>query len=49
MKLQFKRVEISHFMAFDSEVFDFEAQNGMNLVCGKNFDIPSSKNGCAKS
>ena len=36
-------------MSFADEVFDFEAQTGMNLVCGKNLDIPSSKNGAGKS
>lgn len=49
MKIFFRRIEIHNFMSFADEVFDFEAQTGMNLVCGKNLDIPSSKNGAGKS
>ena len=36
-------------MSFTDEVFDFDKNKGMNLVCGKNNDIPGSKNGCGKS
>ena len=38
-----------NFMSFGDEVFDFDAQTGMSLVTGKNFDIPNGKNGAGKS
>ena len=36
-------------MSFKEEEFDFSALKGMTLVCGKNNDIPGSKNGVGKS
>jgi DNA repair exonuclease SbcCD ATPase subunit len=36
-------------MSFESESFDFDSCVGMNLVQGKNNDIPNSKNGVGKS
>ena len=49
MTISFNRIEIHHFMSFDDEIFDFSKQNGMNLVTGKNLDIPEGKNGAGKS
>lgn len=49
MRISFHRVEIHNFMSFADEVFDFDTQKGLNLITGKNFDIPSSKNGSGKS
>lgn len=49
MKIEFKTIELFNFMSFDNEVFDFEQCSGMNLVQGKNNDIPNSKNGVGKS
>lgn len=49
MRLTFKRIEIHNFMSFADEVFDFDKHNGLNLICGKNNDIPGSKNGTGKS
>lgn len=49
MRIDILRIEIHNFMAFSDEVFDFSQQKGMNLVTGKNNDIPNSKNGCGKS
>ena len=49
MRLIFKRVEIHNFMSFADEVFDFDKHIGLNLICGKNNDIPGSKNGSGKS
>ena len=40
---------MSNFMSFESEVFDFTAQDGMTLVQGVNHDFPSQKNGAGKS
>lgn len=40
---------MSNFMSFAEEAFDFSMCNGMNLVQGKNNDIPGSKNGTGKS
>ena len=36
-------------MSFADEAFDFDKNSGMNLICGKNNDIPGSKNGVGKS
>ena len=36
-------------MSFVDEVFDFDKNIGMNLICGKNNDIPGSRNGTGKS
>lgn len=49
MRINFKRIEIHNFMAYADEVFDFDKHIGLNLICGKNNDVPGSKNGCAKS
>lgn len=49
MRITFKRVEIHNFMSFADEVFDFDAHKGLNLICGKNNDIPGAKNGCGKT
>jgi len=49
MKLEFGRVEILNFMSFKDEVFDFSSRPGMNLICGRNNDLPGSKNGSGKS
>lgn len=49
MRIVFKRIEIQNFKSFDNEVFEFDALKGLNLICGKNNDLPGSKNGCGKS
>ena len=49
MRIDFKRIELHNFMSFAEESFDFTACKGMNLVQGKNNDIPGSKNGVGKS
>lgn len=49
MRINFKRIEIHNFMAYADEVFEFDKHQGLNLICGKNNDVPGSKNGCAKS
>lgn len=49
MQIIFKRIELHNFMSFESESFDFDSCVGMNLVQGKNNDIPNSKNGVGKS
>ena len=49
MRIDFKRIEIQNFMSFAEDAFDFESCKGMNLVQGKNNDIPGSKNGAGKS
>lgn len=49
MKLEFKKLTVSNFMAFENEVFEFDKHIGMNLVCGKNNDLPNTKNGAGKS
>ena len=49
MRIDFKRIEIKNFMSFAEESFDISACRGMNLVQGKNNDIPGAKNGCGKS
>lgn len=49
MRIDFKRLEIHSFLSFADEVFDFSAHHGMNLVYGKNLDVPGSKNGSGKS
>lgn len=49
MRIKFKRIELHNFMSFEEESFDFESCKGMNLIQGKNNDIPGSKNGCGKS
>ena len=49
MDIKFKRIEMHNFMSFADEAFDFGSCIGMNLVQGKNNDIPGSKNGSGKS
>lgn len=49
MKIEFHKVEMHNFMSFAEEAFDFSLCTGMNLVQGKNNDIPGSKNGAGKS
>ena len=49
MRIKFKRIEIHNFKSFEDEVFDFDGLKGLNLVCGKNNDLPGSKNGSGKS
>ena len=49
MRIVFKRVELHNFMSFSDEVFEFDKQTGLNLICGKNNDIPGSRNGVGKS
>ena len=49
MRINFKRIEIHNFLCFRDEQFDFNELQGLTLVCGKNEDIPGSKNGCGKS
>lgn len=48
MRIVFKRVELHNFMSFSDEVFEFDKQSGLNLICGKNNDIPGSRNGVGK-
>jgi len=49
MRIAFKRIEISNFMSFESEVFEFGALDGMTLVQGVNHDVVGQKNGSGKS
>lgn len=49
MRIDFKRIEIRNFMSFADESFDIASCKGMNLVQGKNNDIPGAKNGCGKT
>lgn len=49
MKIIFRKVEIHNFMSYGDEVFEFDKHRGLNLICGKNLDIPGSKNGVGKS
>lgn len=49
MRIEFKKIEIYNFKSFENEVFEFDKLLGLNLVCGKNNDIPGSKNGSGKS
>ena len=49
MRIDFKRIEIRNFMSFAEESLDIASCRGMNLVQGKNNDIPGAKNGCGKS
>lgn len=48
MRLNFKHIEISNFLCFENETFDFDKHNGLVLICGKNMDIVGSKNGTGK-
>lgn len=49
MRIEFKKVEIHNFMSFADETFDFDVHKGLNLICGKNNDIPGARNGVGKS
>lgn len=49
MRIEFRKIEIFNFKSFDTEVFEFDKLKGMNLICGKNNDIPNSKNASGKS
>ena len=49
MKIDITKLKIHNFMSYADEEFDFSAHNGLNLICGKNNDIPGSKNGSGKS
>ena len=49
MRIDFKKIEIRNFMSFAEESFDIASCKGMNLVQGKNNDIPGSTNGAGKS
>lgn len=49
MRITFRRIEIHNFMSYADETFDFDKNVGLNLICGKNNDIPGSKNGVGKS
>ena len=49
MRINFSKIEIHNFMSFEDEVFDYNEFKGMNLICGKNNDIPGAKNGTGKS
>ena len=49
MRIKFERIELHNFMAFAEESFDFTRCKGMNLIQGKNNDVPGSKNGSGKS
>lgn len=49
MKIIFKKIEILNFKSFENEIFEFDKHNGLNLICGKNCDIPGSKNAAGKS
>lgn len=49
MRINFKKLEIRNFMSFEDEIFEFNQHHGLNLICGKNIDIPGSKNGAGKS
>lgn len=48
MRINFSKIEIHNFMSFADEVFDYSEFKGMNLICGKNNDIPGAKNGTGK-
>lgn len=49
MKIEFGKLRIKNFLSFATEEFDFSEHRKMALVCGKNLDIPGSKNGVGKS
>lgn len=50
MRIEFKKIEIYNFKSFENEIFEFNSsKNSLNLVCGKNNDIPGAKNGSGKS
>jgi DNA repair exonuclease SbcCD ATPase subunit len=45
----FKRLYIKNFLCFDEVEFDFSKHHGLNLITGKNNDIPNVRNGSGKS
>ena len=49
MKIDITKLKIHNFMSYADEEFDFSSHKGLNLICGKNNDIPGSKNGSGKS
>ena len=51
MRLTFRRIEIHNFLSFSDEVFEFDTarKQGLTLICGKNNDIPGSKNAAGKT
>lgn len=49
MRIKFERIELHNFMSFVEESFDFTICKGLNLIQGKNNDVPGSKNGSGKS
>lgn len=49
MRIDFNKIEMKNFMSFEHEIFDISSCKGMNLVQGKNNDIPGSKNGAGKT
>lgn len=49
MRIDFKRIELRNFMSFAEESFDYASCKGINLVQGRNNDIPGSTNGAGKS
>lgn len=49
MRINFNKIEIHNFKSFADEVFDYSTFSGMNLICGKNNDIPGAKNGTGKT
>ena len=49
MNIKFRKIEIHNFLSYQDEVFEFTKTNGMNLITGKNHDVPGSKNGAGKS
>ena len=49
MRIDFKRIELRNFMSFAEEAFDYASCKGINLVQGRNNDLPGSTNGAGKS
>lgn len=49
MKIVFGKLKIKNFLSFENETFDFSCPRKMTLICGKNLDLPGSKNGVGKS
>jgi DNA repair exonuclease SbcCD ATPase subunit len=49
MNLKIEKLKIKNFMSFKEDVFDFGEYRGLTLVCGKNMDVPASRNAVGKS
>lgn len=49
MKIAFKKLQMHNFMSFADETIDFSRYSGMNLIQGKNNDIPNARNGVGKT